>query len=50
MPNFDVLDARIVSALNKINHNSHFMRRKISMKEQKAQKEDGFFEKDRLLT
>ena len=27
MPNFEVLDARIASALNKIIHNSHFKRR-----------------------
>ena len=42
MPNFEVLDARIASALNKIIHNSHF-KRKISLDEQKAQKEDLFF-------
>ena len=41
MPNFEVLDARIASALNKIIHNSHF-KRKISLDEQKAQKEDRF--------
>ena len=41
MPNFEVLDARIVSALNKIIHNSQFKRR-ISLEEQKAQKEDRF--------
>ena len=41
MPNFEVLDARIASALNKIIHNSHFKRR-ISLVEQKAQKEDRF--------
>ena len=41
MPNFAVLDARIASALNKIIHNSHF-KRKISLEEQKAQKEDSF--------
>ena len=35
-------DARIASALNKIIHNSHF-KRKISLEEQKAQKEDFFF-------
>ena len=35
------LDARIASALNKIIHNSHF-KRKISLEEQKAQKEDRF--------
>ena len=37
MPNFEVLDARIASALIKIIHNSHF-KRKISL----AQKEDRF--------
>ena len=41
MPNFEVLDARIASALNKIIHNSHF-KRKISLEEQQAQKEDRF--------
>ena len=41
MTNFEILDARIASALNKIIHNSHF-RRKISLEEQKAQKEDRF--------
>ena len=42
MPNFEVLDARIASALNKIIHHSHFKRR-ISVEEQKAQKQDSFF-------
>ena len=42
MPDFEVLDAKIASALNKIIHNSHF-KRKISLEEQKAQKEDRFF-------
>ena len=41
MPNFEVLDARIASALNKIIHNSHFKRR-ISLEEQQAQKQDRF--------
>ena len=41
MPNFEVLDARIASALNKIIHNSHFKRR-ISLEEQKTQKQDRF--------
>ena len=41
MPKFEVLDARIASALNKIIHNSHFKRR-ISLEEQKAQKHHGF--------
>ena len=42
MPNFEVLDARIASTLNKIIHNCHFKRR-ISLEEQKAQKQDRFF-------
>ena len=41
MPNFEVLGARIASALNKIIHNSHSKRR-ISLEEQKAQKQDRF--------
>ena len=41
MPNVEVLDARIASALNRIIHNSHFKRR-ISLEEQKAQKQDRF--------
>ena len=32
MPNFEVLDARIASALNRIIHNTHFKRR-ISLEE-----------------
>ena len=41
MPNFEVLDARIASALNKIIHNSQFKRR-ISLDEQKTQKQGRF--------
>ena len=41
MPDFEVLDARSASALNRIIHNSHFERR-VSLEEQKAQKEDRF--------
>ena len=41
MPNFEVLDARIASPLNKIIHNSHFKRR-ISLEELKAQNQDRF--------
>ena len=41
MPNFEVLDARIASALNRIIHNSHF-KRKVSLEEQKARKQDRF--------
>ena len=42
MPDFEALGARIASALNKNIHNSQFKRR-ISLEEQKAQKEDRFF-------
>ena len=41
MPDFEVPDARIASAVNRIIHNSHFKRR-ISLEEQKAQKQDRF--------
>ena len=41
MPIFEVLDAKIASALNSIIHNSHF-KRKDSLDERKAQKEDRF--------
>ena len=49
MPNFEVLDARIASALNKIIHNSHFKRR-ISLEEKKPKKRTVSFAADRLLT
>ena len=41
-PNFELLDARLASALNRIIHNTQFKRR-ISLEEQRAQKEDRFF-------
>ena len=41
-PNFEVLDAKIASALNRIIHNTRF-KKKVSLEEQKAQKEDRFF-------
>ena len=41
MPDFEVLDAKIASALNRIIHNSQFKRR-VSLEEQKAQKQDRF--------
>ena len=47
--NFEVLDARIASALNKIIHNSQFKRR-ISLEEQKAQKEDRFLRGRQIAT
>ena len=48
-PNFEMLDARSASALNKIIQNSQF-KKKVSLEEQKAQKEDRSFAEDRLLT
>ena len=41
MPNVEVLDAKIASALNRIIHNTQFKRR-ISLEERKAQKQDRF--------
>ena len=41
MPNFEVLDARIASALNRIIHNTRFTK-KVSLEEQKAQKRGPF--------
>ena len=41
MPDFEVLDARIASALNRIIHSTQF-KREVSLEEQKAQKEDNF--------
>ena len=40
-PDFEVLDAKIASALNRIIHNTQF-KRKVSLEEQKGQKEDRF--------
>ena len=50
MPNFEVLDAKIASALNRIIHNTQ-SKRKVSLEEPKAQKEDRFLrgKADRLL-
>ena len=41
MPNFEVLDARVASSMNRIIHNFHF-KRKVSLEEQKAQNENRF--------
>ena len=41
MPNFEALDAKIASALNRKIHDPQF-KRKVSLEEQKAQKEDRF--------
>ena len=40
-PNFEMMDARIASALNKIIRNSNF-KKNVSLEDQKAQKEDRF--------
>ena len=44
--NFEMLDAKFASALNKIIQNSQ-LKKKVSLEEQKAQKEDRFHEEDR---
>ena len=41
VPNFEVLDAKIASALNRIIHDSHFKRR-VSLEEQKSPKRGPF--------
>ena len=48
-PDFEVLHAKIASALNKIIHNSH-IKKKVSLEEMKAPKEDRSFVEDRSLT
>ena len=48
MPNFEVLDARIASALNQIIHNSH-SKKKVSLEEQKVQKEDRFLRERQIV-
>ena len=47
MPKFEVLDARVASALNRIIHNSHFKRR-VSLEEQEAQEQDRFLRGRRI--
>ena len=46
-PNFEMLDAKIASALNKIIQNSHF-KKKVSLEEQRAQKEDRFLRQKQI--
>ena len=43
MPDFEVLDARIASALNKIIHNSHFKRKNQSGRTKRPRKQDRCF-------
>ena len=49
MPNFEVLDARIASALNRITHDTQF-KRKVSLDDEKYKKRTVSFVEDRSLT
>ena len=46
-PNFEMLDAKIASALHKIIQKNSQIKKKVSLQEQKAQKEIGSFEEER---
>ena len=46
-PNFEMLNAKIASAVNKIIQNSQF-KKKVSLEEQKAQKEDRFLRRRQI--
>ena len=48
-PKFEMLEARIASAWNKIIQNSHF-KKKVSLEEQRLTMKIGFFGEDRSLT
>ena len=48
-PDFEVLDAKIASALNRIIQNTQF-KRKVSLEEMKAHKEDRFLRGRRIVT
>ena len=50
MPNFEVLDARIASALNRIIHNSHFKEKNQSWRNKRPRKRTVSCAEDRLLT
>ena len=50
MPNFEVLDARIASALNRTIHNCHFKRRGQSGGTKRPKKRTVSFAEDRSLT
>ena len=49
MPDFEVRDAKMASALNRIIHNTRF-KKKISLEEMKIKKKTAFSEEDRSLT
>ena len=46
-PNFEMLDAKIASALNKIIQNSHLKRKRSVSRNRKSNKRIGFYEEDR---
>ena len=48
-PNFEMLDAKIASALNKIIQNSQF-KKEVSSRSRKPKKRTGFCEEDRSLS
>ena len=50
MPNFEVLDARIASALNRIIHNTPFKKKGQSGGNERPKKRTVSFAEDRLLT
>ena len=50
MPDFEVLDARTASALNRIIHNSHFKKKGQSWRNKKPKKRTVSFAEDRSLT
>ena len=50
MPNFEVLDARIASALKKIIHNSHFQKKNVVWRKKRPRSRTVSFAADRLLT
>ena len=47
-PNFEMLDAKIVSALNKVIQNSQF-KKKVSLEDQNVQKEDRFLRERQIV-
>ena len=49
MPNFEVLDAKIASALNRIIHNTNSRRKSVS-RNRKHKERIGFYEEDRSPT
>ena len=49
-PNFEMLDARIASSLDKIILNAHFKKKKTVWRNRELRKRIGIFAEDRLLT